>query len=333
MRRIQNYFTLNKGLLVYRKKLSVFNSIENVFDILLPLLQINKVELPYPSKGLTYRIKNILFLKRKTNSLIHITGYDHYLMWWPFKNTILTIHDIEALKSKKGIKRWIFKKLWFDWPIKNAKVVTTISEFSKSELIKLNKYRTDIKVIHNPLTLPVNYIPKEFNAECPRILHIGMKENKNWKRLILALKGIKCQLILIGEQNADTKNLLEASKIKYQFKSNLTNQEVVEEYINCDMLAFVSTYEGFGLPIIEAQAVGRVVLTSLVTSMPEVAGDGALLVDPYSVQQIKSGIERLIQNKELRDRLIVNGLENVKRFSVENISRQYAHLYETILKN
>lgn len=317
----------NEFIIIFRKKLKYFNSIENVFDTLIPFLNVTKYELPFQSIGFIPRLKNILYLKRFDSKVIHITGHDHYLLWWPFRNTILTIHDIEALRRKRGFKRWIFKKLWFDWPIKNARVVTTISEFSKSELIKLNNYKTEIKVIYNPLTMPLNYSPKKFNDDCPRILHIGMKENKNWRRLILALKGIKCELVIIGVPNEDALVLLKENHIKYQFKSNLSNEDVEKEYIVSDMLAFVSTYEGFGLPIIEAQAIGRVILSSNVTSIPEVAGKGALLVDPYSIDSIRDGVIKLIKNKKFREELIAEGLNNCKRFEVERIAFQYKDLY------
>src|SRR5690554_6704868 len=151
------YRKLMQKKLVFRKPATAFHSIENVFNALLPFLKVEKVELPYESSGLKKRLKNILFLRKHKNDLIHISGHDHYLLWVPFKNAILTIHDVEALKRKKGFKKWLFKKLWFDWPIKNAKVLTTISEFSKKEILSLGNYQTPIQVIYNPLTLPLEY--------------------------------------------------------------------------------------------------------------------------------------------------------------------------------
>ena len=295
----------NKTIVFFRKKTIVFNSIENVFNALSQYLVAEKVELPHESKGLTPRLKNIRFVLQFNRQLSHITGHYHYLLWFPFaKKVILTIHDVEALKRKSGFKKWLFKKLWFDIPIRNAKVVTTISKFSKSEILSLGNYRTPIKVIHNQLTLPLSFSPQAFNSKVPRILHLGTKKNKNLARTVQALKGVKCHLIIIGNPDTELLNLLKIDDILHTIRTNLSQEQVIEEYKNCDLVSFVSTYEGFGLPIIEAQAVGRSVITSNVASMPEVAGNGALLVDPFSVEEIRNGILKIINDSELRESLI-----------------------------
>ena len=321
--------------LVLRKRSSLFNSIENVFNTLFPLLcDTKKIELPFESRGFIPRVKNILFLiKQIEGGVIHITGHDHYLLCYPFKSAILTIHDIEALKRKTGLKRWIFKKLWFDLPIKNAKVVTTISEFSKAELLTIKQYQTPIEVISNPLTLSIEFRVKKFNTVSPRILQIGVKENKNLPRLIEALSTIPCTLVIVGKPSKEMSKLLSIHRIQHEVKMNISQQEIIAEYYSCDVLAFVSTYEGFGLPIIEAQAAGRVVLTGNVASMPEVAGHGALLVDPYSVNEIKVGILKIINDAELRESLIAQGLANVQQFEPSAIAQQYTALYNKVLND
>jgi len=111
---------------------------------------------------------------------------------------------------------------------------------------------------------------------------------------------------------------------------NLTYEEIIKCYEDCDILCFASTYEGFGMPIIEAQAVGRPVITSTVASMPEVAGEGAYLVDPYSVTSIKKGIEKVIYDTAYRNELIRTGKENIKRFEVGKIASQYLKIYEEL---
>jgi glycosyltransferase involved in cell wall biosynthesis len=84
------------------------------------------------------------------------------------------------------------------------------------------------------------------------------------------------------------------------------------------------------MPIVEANAVGRVVITGNVTSMPEVAGNAAHLVDPFSIAEIRDGLVKIINDQTYRDKLIKNGLENCKRFSIETISDQFRSLYTTL---
>jgi glycosyltransferase involved in cell wall biosynthesis len=103
-----------------------------------------------------------------------------------------------------------------------------------------------------------------------------------------------------------------------------------ESYCAADLVSFVSTYEGFGLPILEANAVGRPVVTSNVSSMPEVAGDAACLVDPFDVASIRSGILRTIEDREYRERLICNGFDNVQRYVPEKVTYKYIELYRRI---
>jgi glycosyltransferase involved in cell wall biosynthesis len=319
-------------LLIYRKKRPEFNSIENVFDTVTPYLNSKKIDLPFYSTGILPRLKNILFIRKKNATLNHITGNDHYLALGLKKKTvILTIHDIEILKRTSGIKRFILKKIWFDWAIKNSKMVTTISEFTKSELLKLGNYKTPIIVIPNPLTLPITFIPKKFESDCPTILHLGVKTNKNLPQLINAINGINCNLIIIGKKNNETIDLLNKNNISYSFKTNLSNEEVIDEYKKCDILSFISTYEGFGLPIVEAQAMGRAIITSNISSMPEVAADGALFVDPYNIEDIRNGILKIIIDNDFREKIIKNGLINIKRFKPQQIANQYTNIYKEVI--
>ena len=95
--------------LIFRYPEKKFKSIENVFETLLPFLPCSKVVLNYPSKGVIARYKNWLAVNKLDGSIIHVSGFDHYLLLFRGKKKIiLTIHDIEALKRKSGIKRLIF---------------------------------------------------------------------------------------------------------------------------------------------------------------------------------------------------------------------------------
>ena len=107
----------------------------------------------------------------------------------------------------------------------------------------------------------------------------------------------------------------------------LTDEELVEAYRRCDMVVFASLYEGFGLPILEAQAMGRPVITSNFGAMREAAGDGALLVDPYSVEAIREAVLRITREPALREDLIAKGLRNAERFRADAVAARYAEIY------
>ena len=144
------------------------------------------------------------------------------------------------------------------------------------------------------------------------------------------MEGINCKLIIVGKSSEGLIQKLDSHKVSFTFKSGLTNDELIQEYESCDLLSFVSTYEGFGLPIIEAQAIGRPVITSNLSSMPEVAGKSALLVDPYSVKEIKVGIQKIISDQKLRENLIQQGLKNVERFHPNKVAEDYLKIYSRI---
>ena len=98
------------------------------------------------------------------------------------------------------------------------------------------------------------------------------------------------------------------------------------------MVVFTSTYEGFGLPILEAQATGRPVVTSDLCSMPEVAGKSACLVDPYDENSIRSCIMQIIEDTAYREWLVDEGLRNVEKYQPKEIARRYFTLYREILE-
>jgi glycosyltransferase involved in cell wall biosynthesis len=131
--------------------------------------------------------------------------------------------------------------------------------------------------------------------------------------------------------SSDQKETLSNCDIEYSAKADISDNELVEMYIHCDMVVFASTYEGFGLPIIEANATGRTVVTSNILSMPEVAGDAACLVDPFEVESIRAGVLKVIQDAAYREQLVQNGFKNVERFKPEAVAIQYMALYRELL--
>jgi glycosyltransferase involved in cell wall biosynthesis len=279
-------------------------------------------------------IKNLLFFRKEKADIYHITGHAHYIaLILPVSRTVLTIHDLGILHIRSGLRRFVLKKLLFDLPVKKLKYLTAVSEATKREIVFFTKCdEKKIRVIENPLQEHFSVKKKkQFNKQSPTILQIGTTANKNLINLIKALEGINCKLVIIGELEFHIKELLEEKKIDYQNKKNLNNEQIKEEYINADIVTFCSTFEGFGLPIIEAQAMLTPVVTSNISPLKEVAGDSAALTDPNDYKSIRSGILRIICDDEYRQKLTTDGIENIKRFQPEKIAILYENLYREIV--
>lgn len=323
----------------YRNKKTGF-SIGVVFDTIVNEIgknnQVIRTFLPYPNATISSILKNGWFAKseEKDNYINHITGDVHYLLWFlQRRKTIVTVHDIMYYYYLKGIKKKIWKLLYIT-PLKRAAHVTFISDFAYkqvSEVINLDMKK--VHIIPNPVDSSFTYSPKEFNIKKPIILHIGTLERKNLERTIEALDGIDCHLRIIGELKEQTIDLLKRHHIEYSNGMNLTHEEIVTEYRNADIINFPSLFEGFGMPIIEGQATGRIVITSNLSPMKEVAGNGAILINPHSVEDIRNAYLSVIQNKSIREHLINEGLKNIENYKVGKVVQQYTDLYKKTYEN
>jgi len=147
-----------------------------------------------------------------------------------------------------------------------------------------------------------------------------------------ALNGLECHLRIIGPLNETQLTMLKEYKIDYSNTSNISDKQLQIEFEKSDILLFVSTYEGFGLPIIEAQAIGRPVITSNLEPMVEIAGDGACIVDPSNADSIRKGLLLIINDLTYKNKITNSGIQNVKRFQTNKITAHYTALYRKILK-
>jgi glycosyltransferase involved in cell wall biosynthesis len=222
---------------------------------------------------------------------------------------------------------------WYWLPEKRSALISVISESTKNELLRYLKCNPNkIRVIHNCVSHSFLPTPASFNSHKPIFLHVGTGENKNLLRVIEALNGIPCHLRIIGRLSQAQSRSLQRFRIETSNVEGIDDDEMAREYQNCDMLVFVSTYEGFGLPIIEANATGRPVVTSNILSMPEAAGDAACFVNPFDVLSIRKGIKMVIDDSAYCNQLVQRGFKNVQRFQASTIAAQYVALYEELLK-
>lgn len=286
----------------------------------------------FASKGLFRRIYNTIDAAFRQGNVNHITGDVHFLaLLLRKKKTLLTIADLVSVHRLKGWRRFVFLLFWYRLPIRRAAVVSVISEATKEDLRRhVTVDPGKVRVV--PCCVSDDFTPaaKEFNARKPVVLVVGTSPNKNIERIAQALQGISCHLRVIGNLDHRGLSALRQCGVEYSSVSSITDAQVADEYRRCDMLVFASTYEGFGLPILEAQATGRPVVSSNVCSMPEVAGDAACLVDPFDVASIRGGILKVIDDAAYRDNLVKAGFENVERFRPGKIARQYADIYHEL---
>jgi len=289
-------------------------------------------ECPCPSRGLFNRIRNILWARRSQGDINHITGDVHYLTILLRKGkTVLTIADCVSLERSRGAKYWVLWFFWYWLPEKRCAKITVISEFSKKNLLAHLRCRPEkIEVVHCPVPNGFGPSPKPFDSACPVLLQVGTTQNKNLERVAEALRAIPCRLLIVGPLSERQRALLAENGIAFENHLNVSDEELLDLYRRCDMVVFASLYEGFGLPIVEAQAVGRPVVTSNRCSMPEVAGDAACLVDPESVESIREGVLKIIRDEAYREGLVRKGFENVKRFAPERIAAQYVEIYRAL---
>jgi len=295
-------------------------------------IQVKPVQNRFVSQGLLTRMYDIIRASRLQGDVNHVTGDIHYVTYLlNKKRTILTIHDFVTLERLHGLKRWLFWFLWYWLPEKRCAAITVVSDSTRNQVFRHLKCDPNkVQVIYNNVSEEFQPAPKPFNAESPRILQVGTNPNKNIPRVAQALAGLPCTLVIIGRLTGEQTEFLKDLNIAYENHINLSRQALLAQYLQCDMLVFASTYEGFGLPIIEANAVGRPVVTSNCWSMPEVANNAACLVDPLNPSSIRQGIRKIIEDADYREDLIRKGFENVKRFRVESIAEQYAQLYREV---
>jgi glycosyltransferase involved in cell wall biosynthesis len=246
-----------------RKPTGDFHSIEKLFHALRGAMSEHAAvlpeECPEVARGVLPRWRNLRWAKRAAGEVNHITGDVHYLaLGLPPERTILTVHDCIALHRGSALRRAILRKLYFQWPVARAAIVTTISQATKDELVRVTGCNPDsVRVIPDCVSNVFQPVPKQFDTVRPTVLLIGTLPHKNLERTVEALSAIPCRVRIIGRLTGQQQALLAKHCIDYTNDFDLTTAQMARAYSDCDVVGFASLFEGFGMPILEGQAVGR----------------------------------------------------------------------------
>ncbi|WP_051180657.1 glycosyltransferase family 1 protein [Thermithiobacillus tepidarius DSM 3134] len=238
---------------------------------------------------------------------------------------VFTIHDLIHLRfSEESTKA---KKLYYQGFIRpsarHAARILAVSGHAKNEIMEWAGINEEqIQVVGNGVSSEFCPYGRIYTPGYLYLLYVGnRKPHKNLRRLLEAFAcsrlGKELRLVLSGDPDQNTFEQCRRLGIESMvvFAGKIPEQDLPAYYRGALGLAFPSLYEGFGLPLLEAMASGTPVLTSNVTSLPEVAGGAAILVDPYDVESIADGLRRLVEDKALRETLRSKGLERAKLFS------------------
>lgn len=265
------------------------------------------------------------------------------------------IHDLNFEHFPQDLPKAPLRYLKKYFPLFAQKAVhlLTVSHFSKQDIVSTYHIALEkITVAHNgasPLFKPMVETEKQsirarFTKEKPYFIFVGaLHPRKNIDRLLLAFDSFKqktqsdTQLLIVGAQLWKNKPFQEKlTQLKHQnaihFSGHVDLKTLTQLMAGAKALAFVSYFEGFGIPLVEAMQAGTPILAGNKTALPEVVGDAGILVDPYSVEAISEGLTQLDQDKNLREALIAKGFERAQHYSWDNTAHIIWNEIEKVIK-
>jgi len=268
--------------------------------------------------------------------------------------SVITIHDLNFLAYPHFLTPEAARYYGqIDQAVRRADGIIAVSESTKRDIVRLTGVReSKIQVIYegtNPVFRPLNGYEDEIRAMKRKygitkdfILFVSTIEpRKNIPTLLRAFRRLlddyhaDVQLVLAGRKGWLFDEVFRtANELRLEgdvlFLGRVPTSDLVLLYNAARAFAFPSLYEGFGLPPLEAMACGTPTVVSNVSSLPEVVGDAALLVDPNEVDELTVALWRLLSDEELRQQLIAKGFKRVQCFSYEKMARETLELYHRV---
>ena len=265
---------------------------------------------------------------------------------------IVTVHDLIHLIFPQFLKHraaYFYAKSLFKLMAIRSKKIIAVSENTKADIVNYLGVKEDkVVVIYNGVSEifkkdaskeECEKLRHKLNLHAKYILNISnMKAHKNIETLIeayskLRKKGIEQKLLLAGGKKERVKELqVYAEQFNVAediiFIQNIDFEDLPVLYRICDVFVFPSLYEGFGLPLVEAMASGVPVVTSNVSSMPEVVGNAGITIEPSNADSLAEAIEKVISDNKLRENMIKTGIKQVEKFNWRNTAKKTLEVYE-----
>ncbi len=335
---------------------NLIKAIEQIND---PSLDLRKVggnitgDLKTPNRLYWEAVTLPRIIKQSNADIFHVPGFGVKKL--KHSKVIITAHDIIGYLFPQNLSfssRYYWSK-WLPKCFKKADHLITVSENSRKDLIEhlgiapekisVTYIAPDNNIVKKPTDIAKQILEKELGLTDPFVLCVGTIEpRKNLVRLLEAFNLVKKRrkdipkLLVVGAKQWGSSEFEKAVKQNGLEEDVITTGFVSDEILSCaysaaEMVAFVSLYEGFGLPLIEAFHCGTPVLCSNNSSLGELGKDSAELVNPYDIEEISIGIENILVDDQLRKELVHKGQMKAAEFSWEKTAKETLEIYKNVL--
>jgi glycosyltransferase involved in cell wall biosynthesis len=289
---------------------------------------------------------SISLLKKDNYDIYHQTHYNPYGYKYlgSNKKSIMTIHDMNFWVIPKAYSKYSSSQLVKNWQkksVEKANKIIAISQNTKNDIVNLwNVSENKIITIYHGINDNVfDDYDKNRLYDKPYILFVGERNSyKNFKNYLKAFKIVflhNPDLLLVCTgldfSNREYQQIRQLNLTENVLQISASEEIMQNLYYNAELFVYPSLYEGFGMPLLEAMSCHCPVICSNTSCFPEIAQDAALYFDPYSVESMADATNKVLYDKELRQKLVQNGLRRKEDFSWKKCAEEHAKAYNELI--